>query len=117
MKCISGLTGHVLNVLSWNCHALTHYCRFFKDMVCVEARDSWQELFHLWHIRGQIKAFCHELSKQLDMRYVSPPMPIDLRMRGSLDDALREDQARARAREGITADSEVIQSIIQDRRR
>lgn len=87
-------------------------------MVCVEARDSWQELYHLWHIRGQIKAFCHELSKQLDMRYVNPPMPVDLRMRGSLADALREDQdLRRTMTEGITAESEEIQRIIQDRRR
>lgn len=86
--------------------------------MCVEARDSWQELDNLLHIRGQTKAFCHELSKQLGMHCTSPPMPVDLRMRGSLDDVLREDQDRLQAlTKGMTAESEAIQSIIRDRKR
>jgi len=87
-------------------------------MVCVEARDTWQELFNIWHLRGQIKSFCFELSKQLDMRYVSPAMPVDLRMRGTVEDANREDQMRRQTMsESLTADSDAIQRIIQDRTR
>lgn len=91
---------------------------YVEYMVCVESRDNWQDVFHLWHIRGVIKAFCHELAKQLEMRYISPPMPVDIRMRGSLDDAMQEDQRRLAAlTSGISADSEAIQRMIQDRNR
>jgi hypothetical protein len=28
--------------------------------------------------KASLSSFCHELSKQLDMRYQSPPLPVDL---------------------------------------
>jgi hypothetical protein len=28
--------------------------------------------------KAALSSFCHELSKQLDMRYQSPPLPVDL---------------------------------------
>lgn len=34
--------------------------------------------------RGQVRSFCHELAKQLQMRYISPPLPVDLTIRGGL---------------------------------
>lgn len=91
---------------------------YIEYMVCVEAVANWQDVFHLWHIRGTVKAFCHELAKQLDMRYVSPAMPVDIRMRGSLNEAMQEDQKRlSELSQSMTAQSSAIQSIIQDRYR
>lgn len=91
---------------------------YIEYMICVESRCNWQDIFHIWHIRGVIRAFCHELAKQLDMRYVSPPMPVDLRMRGSLSEALEEDQRRLNElTQGLTAHSEQIQQIIRDKYR
>ena len=91
---------------------------YVEYLVILEARDSWQELDNLLHIRGQMQSFCHELSKQLDMRYSSPSLPVDLRMRGSLAEALHEDEGRmTAAAAGMSADAEAIQRIIQDRNR
>jgi hypothetical protein len=32
----------------------------------------------LYMSKAALSSFCHELSKQLDMRYQSPPLPVDL---------------------------------------
>lgn len=91
---------------------------YIEYMVCVESRANWQDVFHLWHIRGLVKAFCHELAKQLEMRFISPPMPVDIRMRGSLSDAIEDDQRRLiELTKGMKAQSEEIKGIIQDRYR
>jgi hypothetical protein len=56
---------------------------YVEYLVILEHVDTWQNLDGLLHSRGQIKSFCHELSKQLEMRYVSPPLPVDLSVRGA----------------------------------
>lgn len=53
---------------------------FVEYMVILEHVENWQNLDSLLYSRGQARKFCHELSKQLDMRYISPPLPVDLRI-------------------------------------
>ena len=88
---------------------------------------NWQQLDTLAHSRSQAKYFCHELSKQLEIRYTSPPLPVDLRIqRSSHDDAaeLLLPVEEGRDMENIfipsvaqmSAESDQIRNLIRDRR-
>jgi hypothetical protein len=48
--------------------------------VSAQHRESWQNLGALLESKAQLSSFGLELSKKMDMRYVSPPMPIDLNL-------------------------------------
>jgi hypothetical protein len=51
----------------------------FHEMVCVlQHRESWQNAGALLVSKAEVTAFCHELQKKMDMRYKSPPLPVDL---------------------------------------
>jgi hypothetical protein len=41
-------------------------------------REAWQNVVALLVSKAQVASFCLELSKKLDMRYKSPPLPVDL---------------------------------------
>jgi hypothetical protein len=51
---------------------------FVEHVVVAQHRESWQNLGALLESKAQLSSFALELSKKMDMRYVSPPMPIDL---------------------------------------
>lgn len=56
---------------------------FVEYIVIGQHRESWQNLPALLESKAQVSSFALELSKKMDMRYVSPPMPIDLSVRSS----------------------------------
>lgn len=41
-------------------------------------REAWQNVVTVLESKSQVASFCLELSKKLDMRFVSPPLPVDL---------------------------------------
>ena len=47
-------------------------------MVVLQHRESWQHVGALLVSKAEVTAFCHELQKKMDMRYKSPPLPVDL---------------------------------------
>lgn len=51
-------------------------------------REAWQNVVALLVSKAHVASFCLELSKKLDMKYQSPPLPVDLAVvnRGSKDD-------------------------------
>jgi len=88
---------------------------FVEYLLVLEHQETWQNLDTLLHSRGLIKGFCHELSKQLNMRFVSPPLPVDLRIHGSADGTKATDETIASMAK-MSAESEAIRSLIRDRR-
>lgn len=54
---------------------------FVEYAVNAQHRESWQNLGALLESKAQLSSFALELSKKMEMRYVSPPMPIDLNVR------------------------------------
>ncbi len=42
--------------------------------------EKWQNLGIILVSHAKVASFCLEVSKQMDMRFIAPPMPIDLRM-------------------------------------
>lgn len=51
-------------------------------------REAWQNVVALLVSKAHVASFCLELSKKLDMKYQSPPLPVDLAVvnRSSKDD-------------------------------
>lgn len=47
----------------------------------VQHRDSWQKIGSVLGSKANLTTFLLEVSKQLDMRYFSPPLPVDLKIR------------------------------------
>lgn len=42
--------------------------------------ESWQNVGAILQSKADVASFCLEVSKQMDMRFIAPPMPIDLNM-------------------------------------
>eukprot|EP00536_Pseudo-nitzschia_multiseries_P009481 jgi/Psemu1/325666/estExt_fgenesh1_pg.C_2640022 len=72
---------------------------YVEYLVVLQHVNNWQELGSLFTSRSHARTFCHELSKQLDIRYKSPSLPVDLNVPGGgLAAQLRESlQAEAAA--------------------
>lgn len=58
---------------------------FVEYLVVLQHVNNWQELGSLFTSRSHARTFCHELSKQLDIRYKSPSLPVDLNIQGPAD--------------------------------
>jgi hypothetical protein len=41
-------------------------------------REAWQNVGTILDSKAQVASFCLELSKKLKMRYIRPPLPVDL---------------------------------------
>lgn len=94
---------------------------YVEYLIAFQHVNTWQELDSLSYSRSQAKYFCHELSKQLDIRYKSPPLPVDLNIAKSSDEAAAVEGGDVEnvfmpitAR--ISAESDQIRSLIRDRR-
>lgn len=51
------------------------------DKVQLQHRESWQNLNSILNSKSEVTSFSLEVSKQLGMRYVAPPLPVDLHMK------------------------------------
>lgn len=54
---------------------------YVEYSIAVQHRESWQQVPILLDSRANLASFCLELSKKLDLRYTSPPLPVDLNVR------------------------------------
>jgi hypothetical protein len=51
---------------------------YVEYIACLQHRESWQNIGACLMSKAEVASFCLELSKKLDMRYRSPPLPVDL---------------------------------------
>jgi hypothetical protein len=98
---------------------------YVEYMAVLQHVNNWQALNSLFESRSQAKYFCHELSRQLDIRYVNPPLPVDLNIRQSSDNAaiiqglMSNEQPTTGIKSfarTISVESEEIRNLIRDRR-
>ena len=68
------------NTLGFRLNTVVTDMGYIEYMIIVQCRSSWQKIGSVLDSRAKVTSFCLELQKQLDMRYVAPPMPIDLTM-------------------------------------
>lgn len=55
---------------------------FTEFGIVLQHRERWQNIGAILNSKHTIHCYCIELAKKLDMRYKSPPLPIDLNMVG-----------------------------------
>jgi hypothetical protein len=51
---------------------------YMEYSLCLMHRESWQNMIPMLNSRHTVQAYCLELSKRLDMRYTSPPLPVEV---------------------------------------
>ena len=51
---------------------------FIEYVISLQHRDSWQHVGAILESKASVMSFCLEVQKQLGMRYVAPPTPVDL---------------------------------------
>jgi len=66
---------------------------FAEYVITVQSRDSWQKVITVLESKAKVSAFCLEVQKKLEMKYVSPPMPVNLKF-DNPEDTAAESQRR-----------------------
>jgi small-conductance mechanosensitive channel len=66
---------------------------FVEYSAAVTHRESWQNLRTIITSKAELASFSLELSKKMKLRFVTPPMPIDLRMNPATMSAFGVDPA------------------------
>ena len=65
----------------WMNICLFFFCAYkFSVLAEVLQRESWQNITTYLVSKAQVASFCLELTRKLNMRYQSPPLPVDLAM-------------------------------------
>jgi hypothetical protein len=57
---------------------------YVEYVIVLQHRESWQNIVAMLESKAEVQSFCLEVSKKLNMRYVAPPLPVEL---GFDDDA------------------------------
>jgi len=73
-------------------------------MVRVTHRSNWNEVLPMKRSLAEVRAFCLELSKKMDIRYKSPPLPVNLTMEKGDDASSVVSSILAKGKEDITLD-------------
>ena len=60
---------------------------YIQYNLCSEHRESWQQAGVIGQSKAELTSFCIELANQMNMRYQSPPMPINLNMTSGAGEA------------------------------
>ena len=53
---------------------------YIEYLLILQHRSSWQQTVAVLESRARVASFCLEVQKQLDMKYHSPPMPVEINM-------------------------------------
>ena len=69
-----------MNILGFRISSIEAERGYIEYSLCLMHRDSWQNMPPLLDSRHTVQAYCLELQRQLDMRYVSPPLPVEFNM-------------------------------------
>ena len=76
---------------------------FIQYQAMLQHRQSWQEHLSLKTSLAEVQSFCLELSKKLDMRFQSPPLPVNL--------SVEDSASTARSIAPLSSQSEDIQTV------
>jgi hypothetical protein len=68
---------------------------FIEYIIVLQHRSSWQHFVPIKMSQAEMQSYCLELSKKLDMRYESPPLPVNLKIdyRGETDSSVDNENA------------------------
>eukprot|EP00571_Detonula_confervacea_P004055 CAMPEP_0172329148 /NCGR_PEP_ID=MMETSP1058-20130122/60728_1 /TAXON_ID=83371 /ORGANISM="Detonula confervacea, Strain CCMP 353" /LENGTH=1223 /DNA_ID=CAMNT_0013046305 /DNA_START=38 /DNA_END=3710 /DNA_ORIENTATION=- len=58
---------------------------YVEYKIVAQHRESWQNIGPVLQSKADLSSFCLEATKKLNMKYESPPMPVNLATSGNLD--------------------------------
>lgn len=61
---------------------------FIEYIVCLGHRNSWQDIGPILQSKADVASYCLELAKKLGMRYIAPPLPVNLSMANNVQQQL-----------------------------
>mmetsp|Transcript_25824 Transcript_25824/g.29982 ORF Transcript_25824/g.29982 Transcript_25824/m.29982 type:complete len:357 (-) Transcript_25824:211-1281(-) len=65
-----------LELLGFRATAVESDLGYVGYIIVLRHVDSWQNVGSILQSKADLQSFCLEVSKQMDMRFVSPPMPV-----------------------------------------
>ena len=77
---------------------------FIEYTIIALHREPWQSIGSIQESRATLTSYCLEVAKQLDMRFMSPPLPVSLKVADSqaLVDAQEEQAGKERAQSQVS---------------
>jgi hypothetical protein len=69
-----------LSFSGFRCTRIEADLGFAEYCVAVSHRESWQNARTINFSKAELASFTLELSKKMNLRFVTPPMPVDIRM-------------------------------------
>ena len=67
-----------LAFLGFRAGAISVDLGYITYKIVVQHREPWQQIISVLESKATLTTYCLEVAKQLDMRYRSPPLPVDL---------------------------------------
>jgi len=80
---------------------------FVKYIIILQHRSSWQELGAVKQSHADVQSYCLELTKEMDMRFQMPVVPVNL----SMVDQHKPDNQSIETAEQLTMDSPALQRV------
>ena len=71
-----------ISILGFRISSIEAERGYIEYSLCLMHRERWQNIAPLLDSRHTVQAYCLELQKGLDMRYTSPPLPVEFSMEG-----------------------------------
>mmetsp|Transcript_31570 Transcript_31570/g.76534 ORF Transcript_31570/g.76534 Transcript_31570/m.76534 type:complete len:1185 (-) Transcript_31570:186-3740(-) len=66
-----------MSILGFRISSIEAERGYIEYSLCLMHRETWQNMAPLLNSRHTVQAYCLELQKGLDMRYTSPPLPVE----------------------------------------
>jgi hypothetical protein len=80
---------------------------YVEYVIVLQHREAWQNVTSIVTSKAELQSFCLELSKDLGLRYVAPPLPVDLVFNGvssrSADEEDKDDQGKQQMEEAAAS--------------
>jgi hypothetical protein len=69
-----------INLLGFRATAVEADLGYIAYIVILNHVESWQNIGAIKQSQADVASFCLEVSKKMNMRFIAPPMPVDLRL-------------------------------------
>lgn len=76
-----------ISLLSFRATTVEQDRGYVEYKLQLQHRESWQNFNAILNSKAEVTSFSLEVAKQLGMRYVAPPLPVDLKMHDSSKDS------------------------------
>ncbi|KAL7463562.1 hypothetical protein ACHAXS_003923, partial [Conticribra weissflogii] len=89
---------------------------FIEYKIVGEHREAWQNIGAILQSKADLASFCLEVTKKLDMRYESPPMPVNLSANSSdlrqlFEGEVYDDDKWAKRKRGQSVSAEDLKDV------